>query len=286
MKYITKTLITTFVVVGISGCGGSGSDKIIMKPEKPPAPVTPPTNEHQEMITIPATTFRMGCNQDDGDICLPGMTPHIVSLDSYSIDKYMVTYERYQACIESGQCTKPFEGAACNYGMEWADKHPVNCITFQQAEEVCSFENKRLPTEAEWALAARGPNSLVFPWGNETAPSCDVAVLNQKRDGKMGPGCGAGTTMEVGSKPDGQSPFGLMDVTGNLWEWTSDWYSETYFGESPEANPQGPATGTHKVLRGSSWTSRRYDELALTIRFAYAPKGQGYVIGARCAADL
>jgi formylglycine-generating enzyme required for sulfatase activity len=237
------------------------------------------------MVTIPMTTFEMGCRQDGEVFCIPGTAPHTVTLDSYRIDKYMVTFERYQACIDAGQCTEPFAGAACNYGMQWASEHPVNCVTYEQATNVCAFENKRLPTEAEWALAARGPDSLKFPWGDE-APSCDLAVMNQKRDGKMGPGCGAGTTQAVGTRTEGQSPFGLMDVTGNLWEWTSDWYSETYFAASPAYNPKGPDTGTHKVLRGSSWTSRRLDELALTVRFNYAPEGQGYVVGVRCAADL
>lgn len=279
--------IMSMAALALVGCSEDGV-RAPVDAAVPPidaAPVDAGPFDPAEMITIPATRFEMGCRPAEGLLCVPGTTPHMVSLDSYQIDKYMVTFGRYQACIDAGACSKPYEGAACNFGMPWADDHPVNCVTYQQAEEVCAFEGKRLPTEAEWALAARGPESLIFPWGNDREPSCDLVVMNQKRDGQMGPGCGAGTTQPVGTRPEGQSPFGLMDVNGNLWEWTSDWYSETYFAQSPEQNPTGPATGTDKVLRGSSWTSRRRDELALTVRFNYAPKGQGYVVGVRCAAD-
>lgn len=241
--------------------------------------------DHKEMINIPAGAFEMGCKASDGVYCLPGTTPHRVHLDSYKIDKYPVTFARYQDCLDAGKCTEPFMGAACNFGMSWAGDHPVNCITYAQAEAVCRYEGKRLPTEAEWAKAARGPDSLLFPWGNAPEPSCDYLVMNQKRDGKMGPGCGAGTSQSVGSKPKGASPYGVLDMAGNMFEWTSDWYSERYFGNSPNANPKGPSYGDFKVLRGSAWTARFRDGIALTVRTPYAPKGQGYVVGARCAQD-
>lgn len=242
--------------------------------------------EFKEMVSVPAGEFEMGCKAEDGVYCLPGTTPHKVFLDSFKIDKYLVTFNRYQRCIDSGQCSEPYMGAACNFGMSWAGNHPVNCITYKQAEDVCRFEGKRLPTEAEWAKAARGPESFLFPWGNTPAPSCDRVVMNEKRNKKMGPGCGAGTTQPVGSKPDGASPYGVMDMAGNVFEWTSDWYSETYFSNSPTKNPKGPANGNAKVLRGSAWTARFKDGVALTVRTAYAPQGQGYVVGARCAVSI
>ncbi|MCG7522049.1 formylglycine-generating enzyme family protein [Ruegeria sp. Ofav3-42] len=238
---------------------------------------------HKEMVTVPAGEFRMGCKDSDGVFCVPGANAHTVYLKEYKIDKYMVTFDRYQECIDAGYCSEPYYGAACNYQMSWAGDHPVNCITYEQAEQVCSYEGKRLPTEAEWAKAARGTDGRIYPWGNSPKSSCDLAVMNQKRGGKMGPGCGAGTTQPVGSKPKGVSPYGAMDMVGNLWEWTSDWYDD--LPTSAQKNPKGPRWGDYKVLRGSSWTSRYQDELALTVRFPYAPKGQGYVIGARCAAD-
>lgn len=239
--------------------------------------------DYKEMVTVPAGAFEMGCKATDNVYCLPGTTPHKVFLDTFKIDKYPITFARYQACIDSGNCTEPYMGGACNYTMPWADNHPANCITYRQAEAACKFEGKRLPTEAQWAKAARGSNSNLFPWGNSPAPSCERVVMNQKVDGKLGPGCGAGTTQPVGSKPKGVSPYGAHDMAGNLFEWTSDWYSESYFANSPEKNPEGPKKGDFKVLRGSAWTAKYTDGIALTVRSAYAPQGQGYVVGARCA---
>ena len=238
--------------------------------------------DYKEMITIPAGEFSMGCKSSDGVYCLPGTTPHKVYLDRYQIDKYMVTFDRYQACLKAKKCTEPYQGAACNYGESFAGDHPANCITYYQAEAVCKFEGKRLPTEAEWAKAARGDKGFIYPWGNAPKPSCERVVMNDKTFNKM-PGCGRGTTMPVGSKPEGASPYGLMDVAGNLFEWTSDWYSENYFANSPGKNPQGPDSGDFKVLRGSAWSARHDSGVALTVRSAYAPQGQGYVVGARCA---
>lgn len=240
--------------------------------------------EHKEMVTIPAGEFSMGCKASDGVYCSPGSEVHKVYLDDYKIDKYLVTFERYQACIDDGYCTEPYYGAACNYQMKWSANHPANCITFKQAEMVCAYEGKSLPTEAEWAKAARGPKANLFPWGNKPEPSCDRVVMNQRVDGnKIGPGCGAGTTQAVGSKPKGASHYGVMDMAGNVFEWTSDWYSESYFKNSPYKNPKGPKSGDSKVLRGSAWTAKYRDGLALTVRWPYAPAGQGYIVGARCA---
>lgn len=238
---------------------------------------------HKEMIVIPAGEFEMGCKPSDGVYCLPGTTPHKVLLAKFKMDKYLMTFARYQACIDAGKCTEPYMGGACNYGMNWSANHPVNCITYEQAERACAFEDKRLPTEAEWAKAARGHKSFIFPWGNAPEPSCDLAVINKKNGSKIGPGCGAGTTQPVGSKPKGASPYGLMDMAGNVFQWTSDWYSETYFSNSPTNNPKGPASGVYKVLRGSAWTAKYRDGIALTVRSPYAPQGQGYIVGARCA---
>jgi iron(II)-dependent oxidoreductase len=216
---------------------------------------------------------------------MPSTYPaHTVYLDEYKIDKYMVTYNRYNKCIEAGVCTNLFPAGGCNGGMPWNANHPVNCVDYNQAKTFCEWEGKRLPTEAEWEKAARGTDGRKFPWGDEK-PNCDLAVMNDQPfvEGVMGPGCGNGYTQPVGSRPNGASPYGAMDMVGNLWEWTQDWFAEDYFENSPYKNPQGPATGDFKVLKGSGWTMRTAPELLANIRFNYAPLGQGYVIGFRCA---
>lgn len=238
-----------------------------------------------EVITIPAGNFLMGCN--DGDrFCLPVSSPqHVVHLDSFEIDKYKVTYRRYNLCKDAGTCTDLFEGAACNAGLDWNHNHPVNCVTYKQAEDFCQWDgNKRLLTEAEWEKAARGSDGRIFPWGNSDA-NCNLAVMDKKINGNtIGPGCGAGTTQPVGIKTAGASPYGVMDMEGNLFEWTSDWYDPNYYKTNPpNSNPKGPAQGVHKVLKGSSWLMRKADNMASSIRSGYSPLGQGYVVGFRCA---
>jgi iron(II)-dependent oxidoreductase len=171
--------------------------------------------------------------------------------------------------------------------MPWNANHPVNCVDFNQAKTFCEWQGKRLPTEAEWEKAARGTDGRIFPWGNELA-DCTKAVMNDQPfvEGVMGPGCGSGTTQPVGSKPAGASPYGVLDMAGNLWNWTNDWYADDYFQNSPTNNPQGPSSGEYKVIKGSDWGMRVSAELASTVRFNYAPLGQGYLIGFRCAKDV
>lgn len=239
------------------------------------------------MVTVPAGEFEMGCNFDDPELpCQQNTYPaHTVYLDEFRIDKYEVTYRRYNKCIDAGVCTPLFPAGGCNGGMPWNADHPVNCVDFNQATTFCEWDGgKRLPTEAEWEKAARGTDGRIFPWGDQH-PDCNLAVMNDMPfvDGVMGPGCGNGYTQPVGSKPAGASPYGAMDMVGNHWEWTQDWYAEDYYQNSPANNPQGPATGDFKVLKGSAWTMRTAAELLPVIRFGYAPLGQGYVVSFRCA---
>ena len=250
---------------------------------------TPPVTVDPEMVLVPEGNFIMGCNYNEPDLpCMPSTYPaHTVFLDAFMIDKNMVTYERYNQCIDAGACTDVFAGAGCNAGMPWNSNHPVNCVDYYQAKTFCEWEGKRLPTEAEWEKAARGTDGRIFPWGNELA-DCNRAVMNDQPfvDGVMGPGCGSGTTQPVGSKPAGASPYGVLDMSGNLWEWTQDWYSDTYFQNSPTNNPQGPNSGDYKVIKGSDWGMRTSLELVANLRFNYAPLGQGYLIGFRCVKDV
>jgi len=195
---------------------------------------------YTETVPIPAGEFTMGCTDNETIVCQDTAQPvHQVHVDGFSIDKYLVTFERYNQCREAGQCTDLYQGGGCNAGLEWNTHHPVNCVNYQQASDFCTWEGKRLPTEAEWEKAARGTDGRLYPWGNE-APSCDYTVMNQKVEGNtIGPGCGAGTTQVVGSKPKGASPYGVMDMSGNLFEWTADWYDEKYYQYSPKNNPKG-----------------------------------------------
>ena len=236
--------------------------------------------EDTRMVKVPAGEFRMGCDKKGDPDCWAGEEPvHTVHVDAFSIDKYEVTFRRYQKCIDAGRCKEPGIGGACNYGWPGKDDMPVNCVTWYQAEAFCKWEGKRLPTEAEWEKAARGTDLRRFPWGS-AAPSCEYAAMDRPGAGHMG--CGTGDTLPVGSRPAGASPYGAMDMAGNLWEWTADWYDPFYYWNSPKRDPRGPGSGTYKTARGGDIYTRTPRALRTAVRFNYAPENYSIAVGFRC----
>ncbi len=219
------------------------------------------------MVLVPAGTFLMGiCNEKTTPSCRPGdpgynsydypdvayedeAPLHEVYLDAYYIDRYEVTVADYQACVEAGVCVEAGDWEGCNAGRPGREDHPVNCVSWSDADTFCRFAGKRLPTEAEWEKASRGTDGRKYPWGNEQ-PTCQLAnYIDSYNTGKP---C-VGETTPVGSYPRGVSPYGAYDMAGNVWEWVADKYSFNYYQVSPDTNPQGPNTGLARVIRGGSW---------------------------------
>jgi len=216
---------------------------------------TPTGFDTAEEILIPAGNFQMGCDSLNlFESCSSDEQPlHTVYLDAYNIDKYEVTNARYQACVTDGGCTAPqYVNSSTRspyYGDPTYANYPVSHVTWYQADAFCKWAGKRLPTEAEWEKAARGNiDTRKYPWGN-AAPTCATANFY---DNVLGFFC-VFDTDQVGARPAGASPYGVMDMAGNVWEWVNDWYDGGYYSVSPVANPQGPATGSYRVLRGGSW---------------------------------
>ncbi|WP_133407384.1 formylglycine-generating enzyme family protein [Parashewanella tropica] len=243
----------------------------------------------KDMVTVPAGEFTRGCTRSESYECMPEALPaKKIFVSGFKIDKYLVTFRRYNECLASGACTDLFFGSGCDSGMPWNKDHPVNCVTYHQAEAFCKWDgNKRLPTEAEWEKAARGTDKRNYPWGNQ-APSCELATMSAKtKPGKMLPGCGMGTSNPVNSKPKGVSPYGAFDMVGNEWEWTSDWYDPEYYKKSPTKDPKGPKQSTgFKSVKGASWLMREAVGMDISVRTPYAPEGQGYIVSFRCAKSL
>jgi formylglycine-generating enzyme required for sulfatase activity len=234
-----------------------------------------------EEVYIPAGEFLMGCASDIWSGCDGDSQPiHAVYLDAYYIDKTEVTVAEYQACVDAGVCTAPdydaaaVEPATVSGADGPLDPYPITHMTWAYADTYCRWVGKRLPTEAEWEKAAHGPGWQVYPWGNE-APTCELVNFDNCE----------GRALPVGSYPEGASPYGVLDMAGNVREWVNDFYMKPYYSRSPYFNPQGPAeeltVGEH-LLRGGSWKDD-FGGITTWIRLDEAETHYIYKVGFRCA---
>jgi formylglycine-generating enzyme required for sulfatase activity len=223
-----------------------------------------------ELIYIPAGEFTMG----DDDSYKDERPSHKVFLDAYFIDKTEVTNGMYNRCLDNLGCTIPLMGYPTFFVEPDYANLPVVHISFAQAEAYCKWAGRRLPTEAEWEKAARGDDERLFPWGKE---EIDCIHANFK-------GC-MENPVNVGSYPAGASPYGVLDMAGNVFEWVADWYGETYYSNSPYQNPKGPDGGDGRVLRGGAFNySSRFART--TNRLKAYPEHRAANNGFRCAISV
>ena len=239
-------------------------------PTATPAPPTPtplpPTDTPSAppgMVYVPAGEFIMGSDEGDSD----ERPMHTVYLDAFYIDKTEVTNDQYRKCVEAGACDTPRK--TTYYDNADYAQHPVVYVTWNDADAYCRWAGKRLPTEAEWEKAARDTGGRTYPWGGGI--DCDHAQYR---------GCGEGT-VPVGSKPKGASPYGALDMAGNVWEWVADWYDSGYYSQSPGRNPPGPDSGEERVVRGGSWLRNQWSARCAD-RLWYIPWYRPDDVGFRC----
>jgi formylglycine-generating enzyme required for sulfatase activity len=236
------------------------------------------------LLEIPGGTFDMGCTALDGN-CDPENQPaHAVTLSPYWIEATEVTVAAYKQCVDAGGCTEPGKDSPCSYSNLLTLDHPINCVTWQQATDYCGWKGRRLPTEAEWEFAARGTTGRPFPWGTAEA-SCAFAHMFQMNSEQSTYGCDTNDTAAVGSYPDGVSAYGAFDMAGNVEEWVADWFSLTWYAESPANDPIGPSEGTQRSVRGGDYYDASHFNLRTMERARANPDITAAERGFRCAAD-
>jgi formylglycine-generating enzyme required for sulfatase activity len=224
-------------------------------------------------IYIPSGSFLMGSKDDYNEAEIQEKPQHTVYLDGFWMDQTDVTQGMYKRCIASGTCPDVVHDLEQNpnFANPEFDNHPVIYVTWEVAKTYCERVGRRLPTEAEWEKAARGTDGRLYPWG-DTPPNGNQALF----------GMALNQTRAVGSYPAGASPYGVLDMIGNVRQWVSDNYDIYYFGGSPDRNPQGPDSGESKVLKGASYKDAvHYTHAAM--RFHHVPGSAGENRGFRCA---
>ncbi|MBI4725722.1 SUMF1/EgtB/PvdO family nonheme iron enzyme [candidate division TA06 bacterium] len=223
-------------------------------------------------ISIPAGNFTMGSLPGDPYAQTAEQPQHTVYLDAFQISKYEITNAQYKAFMDAGgysnsaywttdgwnwrttnSITQPYYWSSGQYNSGPSfPNHPVVGVSWYEAYAFCNWAGGRLPTEAQWEKAARGTDSSNYwPWGSTWDASKCNSYDNTAPDTFA-------YSSPVGFFATGTSPYGVYDMAGNVWEWVNDWYQSDYYSVSPSSNPQGPATGTSRVLRGGCFFNIDY----------------------------
>lgn len=240
------------------------------------------------MQLVPAGPYWTGCDKGRDPFCREQDEAfRQVELGDYQIDTYEVTVRNYAACVDAGGCDATRMGGFddreddewmyCNWGKAGKDDHPINCVSWEQADTYCRWAGKRLPSAAEWEKAARGTDKRAYPWGDEMI-SCEYAVTNETSKA-TDKGCGENTTQPVGSRPRGVSPYGVHDIVGNVWEWTADRY----------VPPPGAkdVRNDERVGKGGCWGSGNPWNSRISWSHHYPADYRSNIrLGFRCAADV
>jgi formylglycine-generating enzyme required for sulfatase activity len=300
-------VITIFVLL-LTACGGGAAQPTALS--LPTAVPTTADNAAQQnggkagdvmtspgdampMVFIPSGAFYMG--GVDTDAQPDEKPPHNVTVSAFWMDKLEVTNGMYTLCVKATKCQPPREFQSATrksyFGNADFTDFPVIQVSWQDASNYCQWAGRRLPTEAEWEYAARGSADYRrYPWGEQSPDSNLENYDYSVRD-----------TSKVGSYPSGASPFGILDMAGNVFEWVADFYDPNYYAGMPSQNPSGPSVavgqGLRRVIRGGSWVDAFKDQRVSNRGYASSPdlsadsKSEKYKgeannhTGIRCAAN-
>jgi formylglycine-generating enzyme required for sulfatase activity len=260
---------------------------------------------------VPEGEFKMGSIVTDKDSYNNERPQHTVFLDSFWIDSTEITNSMFANFVQTTGYKTEAEKLGSGYtldlnslswvntkGADWRhprgpssdinglDDHPVVLMGWNDARAYCTWTNRALPSEAQWEKAARGTDGLKYPWGNQSPAGNLLNFADQSlavnwaeksvNDGYL-------YTAPVGHYPMGASPYGALDMAGNVWEWVADGFNETYYSNSPGKNPTGPDSGMIHVLRGGAWNDKARD-----VRASIRNSDPGFTssFGFRCVATL
>jgi formylglycine-generating enzyme required for sulfatase activity len=250
-----------------------------------------------DMVKIPAGWFNMGCSPQDSKCDNDEKPSKRVYVDAFYMDVHETTVAQYRQCVSAGSCKAAIASSDKNWGAyyNW-DKsgrgdHPVNGVSWSDANSYCQWKGKRLPTEAEFERALRGGfEGRKYPWGNSsTPPSPDGNYADESAKRRFSDL----TTIKgyddgyVGTAPVcrfGRNEYGLCDISGNVWEWCEDWYDKDYYSRMADKNPINHTKASNRVLRGGSWLDDP-QSLRASNRDGINPTGGGNYFGFRCSRD-
>jgi formylglycine-generating enzyme required for sulfatase activity len=219
---------------------------------------------------IPAGKFQMGNPHYRNE-----MPSHMVEISQFWMDRTEITNAQYARCVDQRVCQPPNRFSSYTrpdyFGNPQYEAYPVIYVTWDDADTFCRWAGGRLPTEAEWERATRGSDNRTYPWGNELP---QASLLNYN--------FAIGDTSAVGSYPSGASPYGVLDMEGNVAEWVKDWYESDYYAQSPFSDPGGPVATGSRVVRGGSWLDNR-NAVRSGLRLGYPSDSAFINLGFRCA---
>jgi len=228
----------------------------------------------ERLALIPASSFTMGSNGND--VSVNEKPAHQVYLDAYEIDRFEVSVADYFRCVSAGKC-RSIDGS---YSKYFEPQEPIRRVSWYDAAAYCIWKNMRLPTEAEWEKAARGPKNYINPWGNRDFQKGDAALMDTG-------------LLKVGQLSNDKSGYGVYDMAGNVSEWVGDWYSKGYYRHSIPRNPTGPKSGDSfwspkeptRVVRGSNFRVYPTEQKSsyATSRWPLPPDSVQPTVGFRCA---
>lgn len=248
-------------------------------------------------VPVPGGTFLMGAQATeakapgyDADASPNEGPPRMVSVSPFWIGRGEMSVGVFRECARAGKCDVADVATEGGYST-WAPldapdvptslSRPLNGVSWKGARDTCAFVGGRLPTEAEWEFAARGTDGRHWPWGNQplcASPPKDDPFTRTQEDTKT---CTQDGPWRMSDMPN-PSPFGLVGMAGNLWEWVGDWYAPDGLPAAGSKDPSGPATGETRGQRGGSWTASSPADLRVTVRGGLDPESKLNDVGFRC----